>query len=342
MTDTDWYVFMHQLPPKPLYLRAKVLNLLSRAGAVPLKDSVHVLPVRDDSLPQLEKVSAVALSGGGDAHTFRARPVGRPTQEDLVLAFQRARDEDYRELRTRVRRWQSELARAGSGRSARGPFRIRLGHARRRLRQIHAIDFFRAPLRGEAEAAVRDFEAGLAVDAPPPKTRAREANRELVGRTWVTRRGIQVDRIASAWLVRRFVDGEARFRFIDIHAEQARPGELTFDMTGADFTHEEDRCTFETLARRVAPSDAALGRVAEIVHDIDIKDGKFGRAEARGIEQLLWGLIAANPEDEARLERGFALFDDLYQSFSRQAQPASLSRGPRDGEPPDRGQGDPA
>ncbi len=335
MTDTDWYLFMHQLPPKPLYLRAKVLKLLSRAGAVPLKDSVHVIPVRDDTLSRLERVSAVALSGGGDTHTFRAMPVGRPSHEDLVRAFQRARDEDYRELRTRVRRWQTELARTGSGRSARGPFRIRLGHARRRLEQISRIDFFRAPLRGEAEAALRDFGARLAVDAAPPMLPGREANRDLVGRTWVTRRGIQVDRIASAWLVRRFVDDKARFRFIDPHSEQARRGELTFDMTGADFTHEEDRCTFETLAGRVAPGDATLARVAEIVHDIDIKDGKFGRPEARGIEQLLWGTLAANPDDEARLERGFALFDDLYQSFSRQAKPASPSDDPRDGKPSD-------
>ncbi len=335
MTDTDWYLFMHQLPPKPLYLRAKVLTLLSQAGAVPLKDSVHVIPARDDSLPQLERVAAVALSGGGETHTFRAAPVGRPSQQDLVRAFQRARDEDYRELRGRIRKWQAELARAGSGRSARGPFRIRLGHARRRLEQIDRIDFFQAPLRAEAEAALREFEARLATDAATPTHRARDSSRDLVGRTWVTRRGIQVDRIASAWLVRRLVDAKARFRFIDVHAEQARPGELTFDMTGADFTHEEDRCTFETLARRVAPADAALARVAEIVHDIDIKDGKFGRPEARGIEQLLWGLLAANPDDEARLERGFALFDDLYQSFSRQSKPAAPSRGPMGEKPSD-------
>ncbi len=334
MTDTDWYLFMHQLPPKPLYLRAKVLTLLSQAGAVPLKDSVHVIPVRDDSLPQLERVAAVALSGGGETHTFRATPVGRPSQQDLVRAFQRARDEDYRELRGRIRRWQAELARTSSSRSARGPFRIRLGHARRRLQQIDLIDFFQAPLRAEAEAELRDFESRLATDTAAPRP-TREANRDLVGRTWVTRRGVHVDRIASAWLVRRFVDDRARFRFIDVHAEQARPDELTFDMTGADFTHEEDRCTFETLARRVAPSDASLARVAEIVHDIDIKDGKFGRPEARGIEQLLWGVLAANPGDEARLERGFALFDDLYQSFSRQAKPVAPSRGPMGEKPSD-------
>ena len=331
VTETDWYVFMHQLPPKPLYLRAKVLKLLARAGAVPLKNSVHVLPLREGSLPALERISAVALSGGGDTHTFRARPVGHPSQEQLVRAFQRARDEDYRELTTRLRRWQTQLAMSDS--SSRGPFRIRLGHARRRLQQIVRVDFFQASRRGEAEAALRELEARLAVGATTHVPGARDANRELVGRTWVTRRGIQVDRIASAWLVRRFIDTKARFRFIDLHEEQARAGELTFDMMGADFTHEEDRCTFETLVRRIALGDAALARVAEIVHDIDIKDGKFGRPEARGIEQLLCGMLAAHPDDEARFERGSALLDDLYQSFSRQLRAASTAPGLRDGEP---------
>ncbi len=331
MTEMDWYVFMHQLPPKPLYLRAKVLKLLSRAGAVALKDSVYLLPFREDLRTELERVSAVAVSGGGGTHTFRAQPVGRPSRDELVQAFQRARDEDYRDLTTRLRKWQVKLERTGSDASSRGPFRIRLGHARRRLEQIGRIDFFEAPLRSEAEAALLEFEGRLADDGPVARRAAQAANLELVGRTWITRRGIQVDRIASAWLVRRFIDPKARFRFINPHEEDARSGELSFDMMGANFTHEEDRCTFETLVRRIDPGDAALGRVAEIVHDIDIKDGKFARPEARGIEQLLWGMLAANPDDEARLERGFALLDDLYQSFTRQLRPAAPSPATGDG-----------
>jgi hypothetical protein len=340
MTETDWYVFTYQLPPKPLYLRAKVLKLLSRSGAVPLKDSVYVLPLREDLLPALERVSAVALSGGGGTHTFRARPVGHPSGEDLVRAFQRARDDDYRDLTTRLLKWQVQLERTGGDSRSRGSFRIRLGHAKRRLQQIARIDFFQAPLRSGAEAALRDLEGRLAGDGPGAKRVASEADRELVGRTWVTRRGIQVDRIASAWLIRRFIDARAHFRFIDPHEEPAHGRELTFDMMGADFTHEDDRCTFETLVRRIAPGDAALARVAEIVHDIDIKDGKFGRPEARGVEQLLWGMLAANPDDEARLARGFVLLDDLYQSFSRHLRSASPSRCTRGGKPADH-KGDP-
>lgn len=147
--------------------------------------------------------------------------------------------------------------------------------------------------------------------------KAEKAASSLLNRTWVTRRGIQIDRIASAWLIRRFIDPRARFRFVDVKADTIGPNELRFDMAGGDFTHEEDRCSFEAFVRRLGLADRALSSIAEIVHDIDIKDGKFGRAEAAGIEQLLVGTLLANPGDEERLERGFRLFDDLYQSFGR-------------------------
>ena len=146
-----------------------------------------------------------------------------------------------------------------------------------------------------------------------PRTRTKPARPS--GGTWVTRRGIKIDRIASAWLVRRFVDPDARFRFIDPETAKPKKGEIAFDMAGGDYTHEGDRCTFETLASAFSLRDAALRKVAEIVHDIDLKDEKFGRAEAAGIRQLIDGILAAHSGDEARLERGFALFDDLYASF---------------------------
>jgi hypothetical protein len=138
----------------------------------------------------------------------------------------------------------------------------------------------------------------------------------LAGRTWTTRRGVQVDRIASAWLIRRFIDSKARFRFVD-PSEPPRPAELRFDMPGGDFTHEGDRCTFETLLLRVPRPDRALREIAEIVHAIDLKDEKFDRTEAPGIERILHGLVLESPEDEERLQRGLALFDDLYASFAK-------------------------
>ena len=137
------------------------------------------------------------------------------------------------------------------------------------------------------------------------------------GRTWVTRSGVYVDRIASAWLIRRFVDREASFKFVRGHDYKQRAGELRFDMFEAEFTHEGDLCTFEVLVRRFRLEDPALRHLAEIVHDIDLKDAKFSRAEAPGLEHLLAGIAMRHPDDVARLADGAAVFEGLYEYFSR-------------------------
>jgi hypothetical protein len=135
---------------------------------------------------------------------------------------------------------------------------------------------------------------------------------EHQGRTWVTRTGIKVDRMASAWLIRKFIDPEARFKFVPAKGYRPAQGELRFDMFEAEFTHEGEMCTFEVLVQRFGLADPALRAIAEIVHDIDVKDAKYGREEAPGIGQLVAGIAAAHPDDETRLARGAAVFDDLY------------------------------
>ena len=135
------------------------------------------------------------------------------------------------------------------------------------------------------------------------------------GATWVTRQGIKVDRMASAWLIRRFIDPAARFRFVPEKDYRPQPGELRFDMYEGEYTHDGDRCTFETLVAHFGLDDPALRPIAEIVHDVDCKDEKFGRREAGGIATLVQGIVAAHPDDQARLARGTAMMDDLYATF---------------------------
>ncbi len=139
----------------------------------------------------------------------------------------------------------------------------------------------------------------------------------LTGRTWVTRQGVYVDRIASAWLIRRFIDPGARFKFVPAKGYVPESGELRFDMFEAEFTHQGDHCTFEVLLARTGLADTALTAIGEIVHDIDLKDGKFGREETAGIAHLVTGLSVAHEEDEKRIERGGAILDDLYEYFRR-------------------------
>jgi hypothetical protein len=137
------------------------------------------------------------------------------------------------------------------------------------------------------------------------------------GATWVTRTGIHVDRMASAWLIRRFIDGKARFKFVSPKAYQHKKGELRFDMFDGEFTHQGDLCTFEVLLGRFKLDDAALERIAEVVHDIDLKDDKHARPEKVGIEHLINAIAMAHPEDEVRLSRASAALDDLYELFKR-------------------------
>lgn len=324
MNEPDWYLLIHQIPAKPLYLRAKIRKRLTSLGAVALKDSVYALPARKAFLPRLQEIADATRSGGGDAYVLRAGFVDAAARDALVESFRRERATDYEALAKSVRGWMAELKRRSRAVPLEGSLRARLARAKRRLQVIRAIDFFDAPARDEAEASLAAFEGELKSEPAP---RPGSHHRELIGRTWVTRRGIQVDRIASAWFVRRFLDPKARLRFIDPGADQVRRDEIRFDMVAGDFTHEEDRCTFETLVLRTGIKDPALASVAEIVHDIDIKDGKFGHPETSGVQQLLLGILMTNPDDDARLDRGFALFDDLYQSFRHRLRSPSSSSG---------------
>jgi len=290
-----WWMLIHQLPLRPLYLRARIRNSLARAGAVAVKNAVYALPRTDESLEGLKEIAAQAVAGGGEAFLCEAQFLDRAVEEALVRESRAARGAEY-----------EDLARSLSG--AEDPAAI--ARARRRFEKIARIDFFGS----EGRSRVESLLASAGPRRGRGRTRARDPLEAWKGRTWTTRRGLHIDRIACAWLIRRFIDAKARFRFIDPQ-EPARPGELRFDMPGGDFTHEGDRCTFETLLARTGVGGRALAEIAEIVHEVDLKDGKFGRSEAAGVERLVTGLILETPKDAERLERGLALFDGLYRSF---------------------------
>ena len=143
---------------------------------------------------------------------------------------------------------------------------------------------------------------------------------DVRARVWVTRTGVHIDRMASAWLIRRFIDPEASFKFVPSRRYSPAAGEIRFDMFDAEFTHEGDLCTFEVLLRRFDLSDAALVALGEVVHDIDLKETKFGRAETAGVDHLVIGIAWTHAEDEARLAQSASLFDALYGYFKRRKE----------------------
>jgi hypothetical protein len=199
--------------------------------------------------------------------------------------------------------------------------RIQVARLRKRLAQVVSIDFFGAIGREKAEGLLRGLEARLS-EGEAVKDKARIDSREsafgtLRDRTWVTRQGVYVDRIASAWLIRRFIDPEARFKFVSGKRYRPDDGELRFDMFEAEFTHEGDKCTFEVLLERGALKDPALRAIAEIIHDIDLKDDKFGRTEVAGIRTLVEGISIATEDDSERIARGTEVFNSLYDYFKK-------------------------
>jgi hypothetical protein len=291
-----WYMLVHQLPPKPLYLRAKVRHRLGRAGAVALKNSVYVLPRRAELREELAAIARDAQDGGGEAYLCEASFTDPDVERVVVERFRSQADERYRALGRRL--------------EGLGPNPSALSRLARRLDEVAKIDFFEAPYGGQIRSRLNDLRSALR-----RRTKRGTGGRSRGGgRTWFTRRGVHIDRIASAWLIRRFLDPAARFRFGDAR-EPGVEGEVSFDVPGGDYSHEDDRCTFETLVKRHGISDAALRHVAEIVHDVDMKDGKFRRPEAAGVERVVAGIVAGHSADPDRLERGAAFFEDLYRSF---------------------------
>jgi hypothetical protein len=314
-----WLVLFHQLPPKPAYMRVKVWRRLQALGAVIVKNSVYVLPQSEAARESLLQLLHEIRNQNGEAAICEAEFIAGASDADIIKLFQNARDEDYEALAKEI----DEAARSWTS-GANGPLpvwspevRTQLTKFHKRWNEIQAIDYFSAPAGRAVETTLQNLEASWKVGERRSDEQARLSN--FSGRTWVTRKGIGVDRIASAWLIRRFIDQRAKFKFIDAKTYVQQPAELRFDMNEAEFTHIGDMCTFEVLVQQTKlDSYPALKALAEIIHELDLKDGKYNRPEAAGIGLLLEGIVAQNTSDPERLARGTDLFENLYRQFDRQ------------------------
>jgi hypothetical protein len=285
-------------------------------GAVAVKNSVYVLPDGDQSLEDFQWIRREIVDGGGDASICRAAFVDGLTDDELRTAFREARDAEYAAIAAAAR----ELRAAAGARGTDSPGRrsgddiVRL---KKRFTAVAAVDFFEAHGRAAAHDAIE--LAGAASPTDDVISRSPYASPDPAtyrARTWVTRKGIFVDRMSSAWLIRRFIDPDARFKFVDPAQHRATPGELRFDMFEGEFTHIGDRCTFETLLDRFSLHDAALRAIGEIVHDIDLRDEKFGRDDVPGIERALTGIAHGTADDAVRMQRSAELFEALYAAYA--------------------------
>jgi hypothetical protein len=320
-----WILLIHAIPPRPDYLRVKVGRRLQKVGAIAVKNSVYVLPRSESAREDLQWIAQEIAVAGGEASLCESHFIGGLTDEAIEGQFRDARERDYRALAKPARRLLDALSRAPKRGGGRAPGSARaettLVRLRRRLDEIVAIDYFAAPARGEVESLLKAADDRLHPPTAAEASRSPEipSLRKVRGRTWVTRKGIHVDRIASAWLIRRFIDPEAELKYVEAKGYLPVAGELRFDMFDAEFTHEGALCTFEVLLARWGSDDAALRRIADVVHDIDLRDAKFGREETSGFAALITGICLQHRDDGARLEAGCVVLDALYRTFQQRS-----------------------
>jgi hypothetical protein len=276
---------------------------------VPLKSSAYLLPDSPDRYEQFQWLAQEIQRDGGDATLLRVDRIENMQEPDVVRQFQEARNHDYAALAERYRKLLK----------GRGPrLTEELARLAREMARITEIDFFEAPGRREVERAREAVEERIASGRGRPAGTAPPLDlAALKGRRWVTRPRPHVDRIASAWLIKRFVDPAAEFVFAP--PDQIPGDAIPFDMAGVEFGHHGEDCTFETLLRRTGLRDRKLAVLAEIVHEADIKDQKFAREEARGIDLALRALLSAIKDDHEALAQGMTLFDGLYSTVGERA-----------------------
>jgi hypothetical protein len=322
-TEGKWLLLIHQIPIKPAYFRVKIWRRLQSLGAVAIKNSVYIISRNEETLEDFQWVLREIVQGGGEASICTANFIEGLTDEQIEAMFQAARDADYAQIAEEAKSLVDSIpsiAAAITDEDKAG-LEANLNRLRKRFSSVSAIDFFGAPGREAAETLIETLEVRLKeaqekIEPADSKLKKRDLA-ELRGRTWVTRKGVFVDRIACAWLIRRFIDPDAQFKFITGKGYRPRTGELSFDMFEGEFTHEGDLCSFEVLVKQFFPADQALTEVGKVIHDLDFKDSKFKKPETAGIGGLMNGLASAHKSDETRLERGSAIFDDLYEYFRR-------------------------
>jgi hypothetical protein len=289
---------------------------LRQLGALSPTGSLYLLPFREDHAESLGWLTQEIQEAGGEALVLRIDRLEGGAEERLIELSRSSRAEEYRKIAA-----EADEAAEPARREERSDVRDRLEKLRRRFSEVARIDFFHAPEGAEAAAALSRLEACLGrgerpgSEVPPPAELARYR-----GRKWVTRPRPHVDRLASAWLIRRFVDPQAEIRYGDTPEE----GEVSFDMRDAEFGHRGNLCTFETLLASFGlGEDTALAALAEIVHEIDLRDGLSARPEIPGVDGLLSGWASIGWSDVELEGHGTALFEGLYLAL-RQAVPPPL------------------
>ena len=295
-----WLLLTFSLSAKRASRRVEVWRKLQRYGAAPLGNSGYLLPNSPANQERFEWLAAAVRKYAGDASVVNVQSIDNLSTPQLIGRFAELRAREYQEL---IRELQ-KLSTLASHKDSSG----RMSSLRTRFREIAEIDFFHSPLQKRVEELFTRIEASPPAKAPEAKVNPREYR----GRLWVTRRRPGIDRSASAWLIRNFIDKKARFAFAS--ESQTPPKSVPFDMFQGGFGHRGEDCTFETLQKTFRIRDKKVGVIGQIIHDADLLDEKFGRNEGIGVDAVLNGWAKQGISDNRLLERGMELVEGLYHS----------------------------
>jgi hypothetical protein len=308
----QWLLLTYQLPARPSNARVKTWRRLQEIGAVPTRTSVYVLPNTEQCRADFGWLRREIAGLGGDAIVFSAEPRDARESRRLVAAFRSAREEDYRALSVQARRLAAtKHRRSTGGRSAARDRAIR--NLRDRFNAIVRIDFFHARGRDNVNAVIGALERAITERTAAHMDDANgQSAAEFQNRCWVTRPRPSIDRISSAWLIRRFIDPLATFGF----TLEPGPDDVPFDIPEIGFTHRGGLCTFETLVADFHIQDPVVIRISRIVHDLDLKDARFGVPETAAVGHVIDGLRRLYTDDHALIEQGISFFDAFAGSKS--------------------------
>jgi hypothetical protein len=302
-----WVLLLYGLPTKQNTGRVQLWRKLKKFGALQLKTSAYVLPDEPRHYERFQWLATQIRSGGGEATLIKVSEIEGLPYDKVVQLFNDARSKDYAELTTDL----SDFVRANKKRGTESAVQD-LEKLLARFHEVKEMDYFNCPKAQDAQMLLH--EAGSILQKKPndaPKLHRKNFSK----RKWLTRPHPQIDRVGSAWLIRKFIDPEATFIFST--SIKAHPGAIPFDMYDVEFTHHGDDCTFETLVKRFSIEEGAVQIIAEMVHDADLEDEKFKRKECLGVDLVLSGYIKSKIPDEHILTKGFEMFDALYAALKR-------------------------
>src|SRR6266480_4080641 len=301
---SSWLFFMFQLSARRASKRVTVWRKLQKFGALNWNNSAYVLPLDSSSLEKFHWLAAEIRKYQGEASVVEVPRIHGYTEKQVITLFNKLRASQYASL---VR--DARLALRAAAKRSKAQQLLDFSRLNRRLADLKAIDFFASGKRKEAEDLMKELET-RARDSGTGDRGIRKKIGEYRDRVWQTRPRPEVDRVGSAWLIQHFIDPKARFVFSS--DPEAYPDAVRFDMFGGEFTHVGDNCTFETLLKHFKLADKRLVGIAQMIHDGDLEDNKFGRAEGKAIELITKGWGKMDWSDEEILRKGFELFDALY------------------------------